>query len=146
MEKEWTKINVRDKYRGSFTVEASLILPFLCFLLAVLLQTALYLHDVSIFVSAAYEAASKGAELKYADKGQREAFAQEQAGKLLTGKCLACRVSSIEAHAASDRVQVKLTGSTGFLGGLTLEAEKEALCINPVDFLKNVEKGRRIFR
>ena len=141
--REW---NRDSRYRGSFTVEASLILPFVCFLLAVLLQTMLYLHDVSLFASAAYEAAGKGAELQDADSGQREAHAREQAEKLLAGRRLACTVSHAEVHTGSGRVRVKLTGSTGFLGGFTLQAEKEVMCINPVDFLRNVEKGRRLLK
>ena len=78
--------------KGSFTVEASLVVPFLCFLLAVFLQTILYLHDISIFSAAAYEAAQKGAALKNCSQVEREDYAKETAEKLLENRRMACSI------------------------------------------------------
>ncbi len=135
----------RDFRRGSFTVEASFILPFVCFLLAVLLQAILYLHDASVFASTAYEAAQKAAELKDTSAKERAAFAREQAFLLLDKKRLACKGCEVEASATSGRVQVCIRGSTGFFGGLSLEAKKEVLYTNPVDFLRSIKKTKNLW-
>ena len=46
---------------GSFTVEASLLLPLLIFLIFVFFVLSLYLHDRSVLASCAAELAGKGA-------------------------------------------------------------------------------------
>lgn len=137
--------NRTDFCRGSFTVEASFILPFICFLLAVLLQTILYLHDTSVFASAAYEAAQKAAELKDTKTKERAAFAREQALMLLEKKRLACKELEVEAWASTGKVQVCIRGYTGFFGGISLEAKKEVLYTNPVEYLRNIKKAKNLW-
>ena len=46
---------------GSFTVEASLLLPFLIFIIFAFFILSLYLHDRSVLASCAAELAGKGA-------------------------------------------------------------------------------------
>ena len=123
--------------KGSFTVEASLVVPFLCFLLAVFLQTILYLHDISIFSAAAYEAAQKGAALKNCSQVEREDYAKETAEKLLENRRMACSIYAVTVQADFRCVCVTICGNTGFLHGMEWTVKKEAVCVNAVDYLRN---------
>lgn len=126
--------------RASVTVEASLVVPFLCLLLAVLLQVIFYLHDVSIFASTAYEAAQKAADLEGASQKEKQDYAKEQAQVLLQGKRLACSAYQVEAKATSKKVLVYINGNSGFLRGVSIEVQKEVTCENPVEYLRNWKK------
>ena len=124
---------------------ASMVIPFLCLLLAVVLQMILYLHDTSIFASAAYEAAQKGAGLKNCGQETREEYAKEVADELLQTKRLAFSLYEVEVNAAATKVQVCIKGSTDFLQGVSIEVEKEALCTNSVDYLRKVKKMKKLW-
>ena len=138
---------MRDRgKRASFTVEASLIMPLICLLTAVFVQTVLYLHDMSIFVSAAYEAAQKGASLQYISSGEREERTREMAVSMLKDKRLACSLEGVRARVQGGRVRVTIKGSTGFFGGISLTAEKEALLLNPVKRLRNHERAAGLWK
>jgi len=133
-----------DEYNwkhAGFTVEATMLIPFLCFLLAVILQVILYLHDTSIFVSVAYEAAQKGADLNWCTQREREAYMEKTAKELLEHRRLAFSVYEVEASVAGGDAQVIIRGKTAFLQGVSLEVQKKALCTNPVDHLR---AGKRL--
>lgn len=132
----------KSEKNGSFTVEASLLFPFICFLLAVFVQTALYLHDASIFVSAAYEAAQKTAVLRDRSQKEMELFAVGETEMLLEHRRLACSAYRAEAQVTAGKVRVAIEGSTDFFQGFSFCAEKEVLRINPVDSLRDRKKIR----
>ncbi len=138
--KQGVRTGSRKGKKGSFTVEASLIFPFICFLLAVFVQTVLYLHDTSIFVSAAYEAAQKSAAWRNSSQREMELFAEKEVKALLENRRLACSSYRVEAQVTAEKVQVRIEGSTDFLQGISFSAEKEALRINPVDSLRMRKK------
>lgn len=64
---------------GSFTVEASLLLPLLIFLIFVFFVLSLYLHDRSVLASCAAELAGKGAYRKYETDEHLESWLAGQA-------------------------------------------------------------------
>lgn len=126
--------------RASFTVEASLVFPFLCFLLAVFIQSILYLHDTSVFAAAAYEAAQKCAELKNTGQKDMEAYGAKAVEQILEKKRAACSEYHVKIQVSKTKVRVRVEGSTNFLQGQFFYTEKEALRINPVDHLRTVKK------
>lgn len=135
---------MNQRKRASFTVEASLIFPFACFLLAVFLQGILYLHDTSVFAAAAYETAQKCAELKNTGQKEMEAYGMEAAGQILEKKRLACSEYRVKVQVSKTKVQVRIEGSTHFLQGQSFYTEKEVLRINPIVYLRNVKKLKGI--
>ena len=64
---------------GSFTVEASLLLPFLIFIIFAFFILSLYLHDRSVLASCAAELAGKGALRKYETEEHLEGWLAGQA-------------------------------------------------------------------
>lgn len=130
--------------RGSFTVEASLVIPFLCCLLVVFLQSVFYLHDVSVFTSVAYEAAQKGAAQKDCGTAEKESYAKDAAEDLLKGRRLACRTYEVEVNADHSNVCVTIHGQTGFWNDMDVCVKKEAACVHVVDFLRNRKRLERM--
>lgn len=145
-ETSYHKLQVNSLKQAGFTVEAAFVVSFLCFLLAAFLQVVLYLHDVSVMVSCTYEAAQKAAVLKETGQKAKEAYAEELIYELLNEKCLACSEYQAEAHAAGGEVQIRVKGSAGVFGGIGMEVQKQAASINPVDYLRNVKKGERLWK
>lgn len=131
------KIRWKD---GSFTIEASMVMPFLCFLLAVLVQLVLYLHDVSMFVSAAYEAAQKGAELEDYSREAKEAYAQKLAVMLLENQRLAFPEYEAEALEEDGKMQIIIRGNSEWFEYSFIEVQKEATCVNGVTYLRTMKK------
>lgn len=131
------KIRWKD---GSFTVEASMVMPFLCFLLAVLVQLVLYLHDVSVFVSAAYEAAQKGAELEHYSREAREVYVQNLAVMLLDNQRLAFSEYEAEALESDGKIQIIIRGNSEWFEHSSIDVQKEASCVNGVTYLRTMKK------
>ena len=84
--------------KGSFTVEASMLLPFLIFIIFAFFCLCLYLHDRSVLSSCAAELAGKGAAEKYRSEKELESWLQGQAVGLAKGKLLCLRDYSENSH------------------------------------------------
>lgn len=63
----------RSVRKGSFTVETSMLLPFIILIVFAFLCLCLYLHDRSVLSSCAAELAGKGAAEKYRNEKELEA-------------------------------------------------------------------------
>ena len=127
--------------KGSFTVEASLLLPFLVFVVFVFFVLSLYLHDRSVLASSAVELAGKGAHKKYETEEHLESWLAGQAMGLADEKLLLLRLTEAGAEVTGSSVTVFYRGSTSLLGGLEAEEEGTGKRLNPVNFIR---KGRRL--
>lgn len=123
--------------QGSFTVEASLLLPLLLLILFVFLIFSLYLHDRSVLASCAAELAGKGALRKYETEEHLENWLTGQAEGLAEGKLLLLRLTEVLAEVTESSVTVSYTGSTSLLGGLEAIETETAKRLNPVNFIRN---------
>ena len=121
---------------GSLTVEASLLIPFLVFLMFVFLCLCLYLHDRSVLSSCAAELAGKGAARKYQTEKELEDWLNGQAAGLARGKLLALRELQTSVKVTGERIVVRYQGYSGLLGGLEIHEQEEARRINPVARLR----------
>lgn len=75
---------MKKAYRGSFTVEASVIVPIILLMFVVLIYLLFYFHDKNIVAGAAYETAVVGTERKtYEVKELEQYFQSRIRGKLL---------------------------------------------------------------
>lgn len=78
----------RRRLEGSFTVEMSVIVPVILFLILECILVFFYYHDKNILAGAAYETAvagsTKAREENGADKAELEAMFQER----IRGKCI----------------------------------------------------------
>ncbi len=132
--------------QGSFTVEASLLLPFLILLLYVFLILGMYLHDRSILASCAAELAGKGALRKYETEEHLESWLRGQAEGLAEEKLLLLRLTEVSAEVDRSSVTVSYVGSTSLLGGLRAEETETAERLNPVNFIRNSRRLKNLIK
>lgn len=125
--------------QGSFTVEASLLVPFLVFLTCVMLILSLYLHDRSVLVSCAAELAGKGAVQKYRSNEDLTGWLENQAEGLIENRLLAFREIEVEVTVKDSEVTVCYRGGTDLLGGLTVQEQETAKRMNPVSFIRRTK-------
>ncbi len=130
--------------KGSFTVEASMLLPFLILTIFTFLCLCLYLHDRSVLSSCAAELAGKGAAEKYQNEKELEIWLQGQANGLARGKLLCLREVETSIKVTKQTVTVSYTGSTSLLGGLTVREEEQAVRLNPTMKLRSARELKRI--
>lgn len=106
--------------RGSVTVEASFLIPFLLMITGALICLTLYLHDRSLLAACASELAGKGAQEKYkSDEGLEQWLTAEGRG-LAEGRLLALRECSVEVQVTKLAVTVTFQGETALMGGLEI--------------------------
>ena len=137
MKKNW-KQRLR---RGSLAVEASILVPFLIFIVFAFLCLCLYLHDRSVLVACAAELAGKGVAQKYQSEEALEEWLNAQARGLAEGRLLAVREFEVSVKVTAQKVVVGYRGSTPLLGGLELQEEAYAKRLNPVTFIRG---GRQL--
>ena len=136
---------VREKLKkGSFTVEASMLIPFLILILFVFLCLCLYLHDRSVLSSCAAELAGKGAAEKYQTEKELEAWLQGQAAGLARGKLLCLRETEAAVKVTKQKITVSYMGRTGLLGGLTAKEEEQAARLNPTKRLRSIRELKKL--
>lgn len=129
---------------GSFTVEASLLLPLLIFLIFVFFVLSLYLHDRSVLASCAAELAGKGAHRKYETDEHLESWLAGQARGLADEKLLLLRLTEAGAEVEGSSVTVFYEGSTSLLGGLEVWEEETAKRLNPVNYIRNSRRLKNL--
>lgn len=122
--------------KGSFTVEASFLMPFLILLIFVMLCLGLFWHDRSVLASCAAELAGKGASRKYETESQLESWLRTEAAGLAEGRLYLLRLTEASAEVTGDKVTVRYAGRTPLLGGLETREQESAQRHNPVSALR----------
>lgn len=130
--------------KGSFTVEASMLVPFLILLVFVFICLCLYLHDRSALASCAAELAGKGAARKYLSEKELEGWLEGQAEGLAKGKLLALRELEISVKVTRQKVVVSCGGRSSLLGGMEIQEQEEAERINPAVRIRGGRKLKKI--
>ena len=74
--------------KGSFTVEMSLLMPFLLFLIMGCILAVFYYHDKNILSGTAYETAVVGSTLAREKDGVEESKLEELFRERIQGKCI----------------------------------------------------------
>lgn len=138
--------------RGSYTVEAAVIVPMVIFVLLFIIYSAFYMHNQAVLNTAAYETAVYGSTLNPAEEKIRE----KMSGKYMDaikGRLIAMKSPDVNVQVDDSRVTVKIRGemqtiSVGWLptyDGERIEVEKTVEYQNPVHKLRlwNTIKGLR---
>lgn len=138
---------MKNKLRkGSFTVEASMLLPFLLLVVFAFICLCLYLHDRSVLSSCAAELAGKGAAKKYQSEKELETWLTGEAAGLAKGKLLCIREVEASVKVTRQTVTVSYTGGTSLLGGLTIREEEQAVRLNPATKLRSIRELKRAIK
>lgn len=107
--------------RGSFTVEASILMPFLMWIIFVMLCLGLFWHDRSVLSACASELAGKGAARKYETEAHLESWLSTEASALVEDRLYLLKVTDITVKVTAEQVTVAYAGSSPVLGGLPNE-------------------------
>ena len=113
--------------RGSFTVEASILMPFLMWIIFVMLCLGLFWHDRSVLSACASELAGKGAARKYETEAHLESWLSTEASALVEDRLYLLKVTDIT---------VAYAGSSPVLGGLQTKEQEKSGRKNPVNLLR----------
>ena len=97
------------KKRGSFTIEATLLMPFIIGVLVFIIYMAFYTHDRAVLTKCAYVAALRGSQILTGDADTRFE-AEEQAVSLLSGRLLGRWEIKPEIHVSLQKVEVAYVG------------------------------------
>ena len=135
-----------DSFTASFTVEASLILPFVLMTMALIIYAGFYLHDRAALDAIAFEAALRGSQVRY-ERADPERTAEELGRRLLENSTLVCRNVEIKAGGTGDEIEVYCRGefeipaSLIFIPGFqyssfTIETRRRATKFCQTDFVR----------
>lgn len=94
--------------RGSFTVEASLLMTIIIPVLVSLIYGSFYLHDCAVMQGAACELAAMASNLQ--GDPNRESLLQKKKEELLQGRLLGTRQGTISLTVSDSKVQVSCEG------------------------------------
>lgn len=124
---------MKMRYKGSFTVEASVIVPLLLMMFASVIYLTFYYHDKNILTGAAYETAVVGSErMGYEEEELEDYFRRRIKGKLL----LFAKVYE-EVEIKEESVTVSADAKKGYMKIHT------QICMNkthPETFIRNRRK------
>lgn len=128
---------MKKKIKGSFTIEAAIIVPLILFIFGVLLHILFYWHDKNILMSTAHETAALGSSRsEMAELELEYYFFSRMEGKLLLFDRVEC-ISYIE----DDRVTVAWDGSKR---SMVAKGEYSVSRTRPEDYIREIRKLEKL--
>ena len=123
--------------RGSFTIEASLIVPVILFIFVILMNILFYWHDKNILMSTAHETAVLG--------GSREGMAEIELEyyffSRMEGKMFLFDRVECMAHIENHKVTIAFDGSKG---AMVAKSECSIRKTEPEKYIRNIRKLEKI--
>lgn len=130
--------------KGSFTIEAALLMPLILLILMGLLYLNFFVHNRAWLTAAAYEAAVSGSMEGYSKNGNVYEKADMQ-GRMLGSTGLPGGENLSMHTSAGKNVQVtyRMEIPAGFLG-LTwnIKVTGKAVCLRPVGWIRKIKSAR----
>ena len=105
--------------KGSFTVEASLLFPFILAVIVLVIYASFFIHDRAVISAAASFAVLRGSEITdpHADIYEKVRAACERE---MEGMLLSTRITSVDINVDSKEVRVSVCGDFVIPGGVIL--------------------------
>ncbi|MBO4375606.1 MAG: pilus assembly protein [Lachnospiraceae bacterium] len=105
------------KYKGSYTVEASLLFPFILSVIILLMYISFFMHDKCVMNQSAYQAALRASRVK---TGENEVMgtAERAAGELMNKTVLATSDVTHSIDISGSEVQVRYEGTLKIPAGV----------------------------
>lgn len=126
-----------QRVKGSFTVEAAVIVPLIMVVFGVVLTLLFYYHDKNILASTAYETAVYGAGHPEESEAELAVYLQGRAeDKLLL-------FSAIEGVVTREEEQVHIV-CRARKKKMTLKAESRIALTDPEEYIRNIRKIEKI--
>lgn len=123
--------------RGSFTIEAAVIVPMILLIFGVLLHILFYWHDKNILMSTAHETAALGSDESELSELELEYyFFDRMEGKLLLFDRVECL-----SHIEDDKVTVQWDGSKG---NMVTKGEYSVTRTRPEAYIREIRKMKKL--
>lgn len=123
--------------RGSFTIEAAVIVPLILFIFGVLLHILFYWHDKNILMSTAHETVALGSSRsEMAELELEYYFFSRMEGKLLLFDRVECT-----SHIEDEKVTVEWDGSKG---SMVAKGEYSICRTKPEDYIREIRKLKKL--
>lgn len=123
---------VKKNIRGSFTIEATVIVPMILFIFGILLHILFYYHDKNILLSTAHETAT----LELESEDMESYYLSRLEGKLLLFTRVEC-----EAIVENNNVTIEAMGRKGAMAtSVTCSMSRT----EPENYIRNIRKMEKI--
>lgn len=124
---------MKKKIKGSFTIEAAVIVPIILLIFSMLINIAFFYHDKNIVIGLAHETLAIGSRRDtWNEKGLEDHFASGIKGKLLL-------FSSVQQEVQMDEEKVQITCKAK-KGILALQTEYKMSKTQPEEYVREVRK------
>ncbi|MCR5626662.1 MAG: pilus assembly protein [Lachnospiraceae bacterium] len=134
------------KLKGSYTVEAALVFPFIMSVIVLVCYLSFFIHDRAVMDAASYQAALRGS-LVTAEKSDFVGKAEKAGDELLKNALLVTRVSEKSVELDNNTIIVKYSGDflipygVNFIPGIPhsipVSVESRAKHIDPTGFVRS---------
>lgn len=101
---------MNKRLKGSYTIEAALIFPFIMGVIVFIIYMSFFLHDRAVMKSCAYQAALKGSLVR-TSSSDMETEAKRSADYNISGLLLATEDVTSQVNVCGKEVTVSYTGS-----------------------------------
>lgn len=134
---------VIKEQRGSFTIEGTVIISFLFFVITGLLFLSFFLYDRCVIERAAAMAVLRGSEAFWEDNEVRFQKSEEAIDDIVIGRLLGADFVEKNIKVSGSQVKVSLSMR---LKWWNFQAKSEKKAVNPVLFIRNCRKGQELIQ
>lgn len=117
---------MRKRMQGSFTIEASVIVPLIVVVFAVIMQMLFYYHDKNILIATASECVVIGSD--------KDLFLQ-----MIDGKLLLLTDVTVEIERSEDQISLLCRASHG---KMALQVERHMIQTEPERYIREILKRK----
>lgn len=130
----------RNYVNGSFTVEMSLLMPMILFLIMCCVLACFYYHDKNIIAGAAYETAvigsTKAREKDGVSEEKLNTLFKERAGR----KCILFQGARVTSSVGEEEIHVSATTKKG---NMSLAVECSAAVTEPEKYIRDIRRIKK---
>ncbi|MBQ8804128.1 MAG: pilus assembly protein [Tyzzerella sp.] len=128
---------MRRAYKGSFTIEAAVIVPLILLVFIVILNSLFYYHDRNVIAAAAYETVAVGSGREEWTETELETYFQERTkGRMLL-------FSKVEGQVTLADTQVKIA-CVAKKKSMTISVKRVMRRTEPENYIRNIRKIEKI--
>lgn len=113
---------MKKEYKGSLTIEASLLFPLIMMVIVICIYAMFFLHDRTVLDESAYEAALRGCEIT-SEHGDVMSKVRATSDETLEGRLLSTKNVKTDVEITGHDIKVKYTGEFVVPGGVNLVPE-----------------------
>ena len=140
--------------RGSYTVEASLIVPIVLFAVLFVINSAFYMHNQTVVRETVYEIAIYATTLNRENINEMKSRVQEKYLHSIEGRLISMNQPEISVKVENDSITVKISGEMNTAGGSLLpsynhavvNAEKTVSFCDPKQTLRLLKKMKSLMK